>query len=340
MSNADAYLDAGDSRSESDRGYDSEAAELSKGRASLNKNGERPSKRRMIAADFYESEGSETDDVEEVEISSQRQAVRLPDARSQPLQEQDEKNEERLSTTKPPKTRKRSSTGDTPLTAAKVSKQKKPKKSSRPGVIYLSSLPPYLKPSALRNLLTQRGFEPINRLFLAPSSKAKLTSKKNSRQLYSEGWIEFASHKTARRCAEGLNASPIGGKKGGFYHDDLWNIKYLRDMGWDELMAGVQNERREEEIRQDQERRVIAEESKSFIEGVAEAKRKEGMERKRKGKKGGLDDDTDMAAAEPRRTWRQYDVKEARDAGRLSKKAGKAEKPRISDDVSRVLGLI
>ena len=41
------------------------------------------------------------------------------------------------------------------------------------------------------------------------------------------GWIEFADKKIARQVAESLNNTLIGGKKGGFYHDDTWNLKYL-----------------------------------------------------------------------------------------------------------------
>ena len=113
-------------------------------------------------------------------------------------------------------------------------------KPKRCGVVYLSSLPPYLKPSALRNLLQQRGFQPITRIFLTPatsSSHAHSTSRSRKRQRYSEGWIEFPSHSLARRCAETLNATQIGGSKRSFYHDDVWNMKYLRGMRWDELMA-------------------------------------------------------------------------------------------------------
>lgn len=42
------------------------------------------------------------------------------------------------------------------------------------------------------------------------------------------GWIEFADKKIAKQVAESLNNTPIGGKKGDFYHDDIWNLKYLK----------------------------------------------------------------------------------------------------------------
>lgn len=43
------------------------------------------------------------------------------------------------------------------------------------------------------------------------------------------GWIEFADKKVAKQVAESLNNTAIGGKKGDFYHDDIWNLKYLKN---------------------------------------------------------------------------------------------------------------
>ena len=205
---------------------------------------------------------------------------------------------------------------------------KKQKKEKTPGVVYLSSLPPYLKPSALCNLLRQRGFEPITRLFLTPASKHKHSSKKSSRQLYSEGWIEFANKKTAKRCADALNAQLVGGRKGGFYYDDLWNMKYLKGMAWDELMSGIREERREQEGRRDEERRKIANETRSYIEGVEQGKRLEGMKKKRKLKKsvGAADDDV-------QRVWRQHEV--AQDRKERPKSA-----PQFDPEVQSVLSKI
>ncbi|KIW21036.1 hypothetical protein PV08_01615 [Exophiala spinifera] len=297
------YLDRGLSdESENDAGYDSEAAELSKTA--------RSSKRRKI------------DHSPSVEDEEQRRPSSSPTPpRDLPKDSEDENSGN---------THHKAATSES-LKSTKDSKQKKkPKKEVIPGVIYLSSLPPYLKPSALRNLLEQRGFSPIKRLFLAPASKHKSSSKKNSRQLYTEGWIEFASKKTARRCAESLNAQQVGGKKGGFYHDDVWNMKYLRGMQWEELMAGIREEKREEEGRRDEDRRVIARDTKMFVEGVEEGRRREGMKRKREKKGGTIDSDADASI---QRTWRQAEVK-GRDRSDQVKEKG------ISEDVKQVLGKI
>lgn len=307
------YLDHGLSdESDNDAGYDSEAAEVSKaGRAS---------KRRKIERDSTEDE-EEADKVK-VEVEAPNAAAASQDKR------QSRGHGERQNTDPLSQDPSADSSRATTSTSKKKKKDKSKDKEAVPGVIYLSSLPPYLKPSALRNLLEQRGFSPIKRLFLSPASKHKSGSKKNSRRLYTEGWIEFASKKTARRCAEALNAQVVGGRKGGFYHDDVWNMKYLKGMRWEELMAGIREEKREEEGRRDEERRLIARETKRFIEGVEEGRKREGIKRKRELKGAG------DANADLKRTWRQVEAKGGKNNNTPQEKGG------ISDDVKEVLGKI
>jgi len=110
------------------------------------------------------------------------------------------------------------------------------------------------------------------------------------------------------------------------------------------LMAGVREEKREEEGRRDEERRVIARETKMFIEGVEEGRRREGMKRKRalKGARKGTDGDSavqhgDGEGDEVKRTWRQNEVK-GKHVGR--DKSGRPGEERISDEVNQVLGKI
>lgn len=303
------YLDAGLSDSNHEEGYDSEAAEYSKART----------KRRKTSSSGIESSAQAV-------ISNREGGNTVPASFSVPSDEDQQLSLPQTSSTK---------ASDKPSKRTKILK---------PGVIYLSSLPPYLKPSALSNLLTQRGFSPITRLFLAPTSKAKNhhSSTRSSRQLYSEGWIEFKSKKTAKRCAETLNATTIGGRKGGFYHDDIWNMKYLRGVGWDDLMAQVREERREEEVRRTEERGQIARETKEFIEGVEMGKVTRGIEKSRMKQrlKGDTAEGTknrrnDVDDASGRRTWRQYRVQESGGSG------GQAgDSTAVKDDVKRVLSKI
>ena len=180
------------------------------------------------------------------------------------------------------------------------------KKVKRPGVIYLSSLPPYLRPSALKNLLGQRGFEPITRVFLTPASSSSHHGKNRKRKTYAEGWVEFASHSMARKCAETLNANVIGGLKRGWYHDDVWNMRYLRGMAWDELMSGIREERREEEGRRTEERQRVNSEAKQFL---ADVERSKVLETKRKKREERGQSAAMPADNGPKTTlWRQFDV--------------------------------
>lgn len=49
---------------------------------------------------------------------------------------------------------------------------------------------------------------------------------------------------SCKAIAESLNNTLIGGKKRNYYHDDIWNLKYLRKFKWDHLTEKVAYERR------------------------------------------------------------------------------------------------
>ena len=154
------------------------------------------------------------------------------------------------------------------------------------GVIYLSRIPPFMRPSTLKHLLTPYGT--INRLFLTPEPAAsyarRLKGGGNKKRSFVDGWVEFASKKHAKICAETLNGEIIGGKKGGWYHDDIWNIKYLRGFKWSDLMEQVQGEERMREGRMRAELQKEMRERKVFLGNVEMAKKEAGMEAKRKTK--------------------------------------------------------
>lgn len=311
MAKGNDYLDQGFSdASDAESGYDSEAAEISKTER-------RGTKRRKLSHSSASSDGGDQDDDQVISAKEQLSPVKKG------LLAKSIQQDEQLDI--------QGHEIDYKIKSASSDlskKSRKPKKEKTPGVVYLSSLPPYLKPSALRNVLAQRGFEPITRLFLTPASKHKQGSKKSSRQLYTEGWIEFASKKTAKRCAEALNAQLVGGKKGGFYYDDLWNMRYLKGMAWDELMAGIRGERREEEGRRDEERRRVAQETRAFVEGVEQGKRLEGMKRKRQKQK----KDNEGNEDDVQRVWRQHEV--ARDNKKTTE--GKSVDPQVQQVLSKI----
>ncbi len=56
--------------------------------------------------------------------------------------------------------------------------------------------------------------------------------------------MEFADKKIARNVAESLNNTNMGDRKGDYYHDDIWNLKYLRKFKWEYLTEKFAYERR------------------------------------------------------------------------------------------------
>lgn len=183
----------------SDRGYDSETnATESKGRAV---------KRRR--QDFFnlQSDDDELDEDEENEDADSRADLakgRKKTKTEADLTSEDDQTEGGVSLTpQSPSSKKATKSTSKPL---KVPKKKKT------GVIYLSSLPPYLKPHSLKKMIEARGFVPITKIFLAPLLPSSSGPKRrgNKRKLYTDGWIEFASKKTAKIAAETLNANIIG----------------------------------------------------------------------------------------------------------------------------------
>ena len=61
----------------------------------------------------------------------------------------------------------------------------------------------------------------------------------NKKRKYTEGWVEFTDKHIAKWVAEALNNRPVGGKKSSYYHDDLWNIKYLSKFRWTHLTEKI-----------------------------------------------------------------------------------------------------
>ena len=113
---------------------------------------------------------------------------------------------------------------------------------SKTGVIYLSRIPPRLSPQKLRELLVPYGSK-VLRVFLAPETTAEYTRRIKSggskKKQFKEGWVEFEDKKVAKKVAEMLNAQRIGGKKGDFWYDDLWCLKYLPKFKWHHLTEQI-----------------------------------------------------------------------------------------------------
>ncbi|KAB8077043.1 hypothetical protein BDV29DRAFT_70957 [Aspergillus leporis] len=327
------FLDVvSDDEEDNDRGYDSEAAEESKGRLM---------KRRRTQSHQNESEQSASDNGAESDINSEEDR-KISKTKGKPKRTTDDDDEDYDDESAD----NLDQYLDVAAQETKKTKQKllldkgKPPKKNKTGVVYLSSLPPYLKPFALKSLIETRGFSPITKVFLTPSVRSASAPRRrsNKRKTYTDGWVEFASKKTAKLCAETLNASIVGGRKGGWYHDDVWNMKYLKGFKWADLMEQVQRERSEREARQRIEDTRARKEDKIFLQGVETGKVLDGMQKKNEEKRK-RQMETGDAGGKPlgdlkiRRTFKQNEVKRGRDTindGQVSLEA----------DTKRVLGKI
>lgn len=168
----------------------------------------------------------------------------------------------------------------------------------KPGIIYISRIPPGMSPSKLKSLLLKalpthnaKG-EPtqIGRLFLQPENalvakaRAAKQSKKKTRRIFTEGWVELPYRKLAKRAAETLNGMPmIPPSNAGTmskrkatnrdpYASDLWALKYLPSFKWDDLTSQLATERAARRERELQEIRRSKKEAEGYMDAVAKAK--------------------------------------------------------------------
>eukprot|EP00823_Brevimastigomonas_motovehiculus_P006182 TRINITY_DN5005_c0_g1_i2.p1 TRINITY_DN5005_c0_g1~~TRINITY_DN5005_c0_g1_i2.p1 ORF type:complete len:332 (+),score=122.85 TRINITY_DN5005_c0_g1_i2:91-1086(+) len=166
-------------------------------------------------------------------------------------------------------------------------KKSKEKKEVKPGVIYLSRIPPYMRPQKLRHLLCQ--FGDVGRMFLTPEDASIAAKRKkfkgNRARKFVDGWVEFLDKRIAKRVALMINNTPIGGKKRSFYRDDIWNIKYIKGLKWHHLTERIANERqaREQKIRQAMAR--AKRENEALLEKVQKGKTIAAIEQRKLQKK-------------------------------------------------------
>jgi len=112
------------------------------------------------------------------------------------------------------------------------------------GVVYISRIPPGMRPTKVRHLMS--GYGEVGRVYLQQEDakraylRKKYTATKKAH--YTEGWVEFKNKKVARSVAEMLNAQPIGGKKGTRWRDDVWTMKYLPKFKWNMLTEQIAHE--------------------------------------------------------------------------------------------------
>lgn len=217
------------------------------------------------------------------------------------------------------------------LTPEKLEKEQK--RIKRTGVCYLSRIPPYMKPSKLRSVLTR--FGSIDRLFLKPEDNAiyhkRVKYGGNKKKNFTEGWVEFLSKKDAKLCASTLNANKLGGKKTSYYYDDIINIKYLSGFKWADLTQQIA---KENEVRQAKLNLELSQQkklNKSYVENVEKSKMIKNIQKRR------LEQSQDNVRQEEiRRSFKQRKVRSTRADAKEELK----EKSKPNDKLSGVLSKV
>ena len=322
------FLDGDESEEEIDRGYDSDAAEESRGAI-----GGRGSKRRKVDSDDEELASDDdksfhsldVDDGEPTEAPKNPVAISQSEEAAAPIASITKLDHSGFSA------------ADFATTAATTPKQfaAAAKAARKSGVLYISRVPPFMKPQTLRHFLTPYAQKGLGRIFLTPEDHVaharRVRSGGNKKKSYTDGWVEFTSKTEAKDAAEMLNGNIIGGKKGNFYHDDLWNVKYLHGFKWADLTEQISTENAERAARLREEVRKTRKENKAFVQDVERGKMLEGVERTKAARGEG-----DEEASTEGKKRRAMEFKQRKVKSRDKDDRGKKQ----SADLTRVLGKI
>lgn len=206
--------------------------------------------------------------------------------------------------------------------------EKYKEKLEKRGVIYMSRVPPFMKPNKARSVFEQYG--EVTRLYLAEEDATRRQKRKehggNGSKQFSEGWIEFADKKVARAVADSLNNKCIGGKKGNFYHDDIWNLKYLKGFKWDLLTEKFAYEKRVKEqklkVAMDQARRT----NEDISQLIEQTKVRKHVEQRHKNKRSV--DETNSASAAATEADERFS-KRVKQAQPLAKNYGETKEAKV-----------
>lgn len=80
----------------------------------------------------------------------------------------------------------------------------------------------------------------VERIYLKPENESRRHERKaqggNFQRRYIEGWLEFVDKELAKFVAASFNGQNIGGKKSDRHYDDSWNIRYLKNFKWEDLV--------------------------------------------------------------------------------------------------------
>ncbi|KAJ3010383.1 Activator of basal transcription 1 [Thoreauomyces humboldtii] len=231
-------------------------------------------RRKPVSAGAGVGSGSE----DEADSDAEQERAEDEAADDEQVQEEDDPNNVTSAETLVRSTRIRKAA---PLSAKALARFEAKQKAS--GVVYLSRIPPFMRPVKLRQLLSRYG--QLGRLYLA-AEDAKTAARRakyrhNRRVNYTEGWVEFLDKSVARATAQHLNGTTIGGKKRSFYYDDLWNVKYLPKFKWNDLTDQIAYELKVRDQKLRTEMQLAKRETQAYVKNVGRAKMVAALEDKR-----------------------------------------------------------
>ena len=212
------------------------------------------------------------------------------------------------------------------------------------GVVYLGTIPPFMKPTKLRQLLGE--FGETDRMYLAPEDPAARARRKraggNTGKKFLEGWVEFRDKKEAKKCAEMLHGRQVGGKRRSAHYYDLWNIRYLPKFKWDNLTEEMEYQKALKEKKMQLELAVAKKERDFFLAKMDQAKALEAMKErraKRRAQEGAVENETEEEALQ--RYYREKEEEEKAERKRILRtfKQKAVENPTFVDETKELANM-
>ncbi|KAI1819842.1 hypothetical protein F4861DRAFT_534143 [Xylaria intraflava] len=280
------YLDVDESDDDGSQGYDSETERVQKG----------SSKRRKLDQDEDDEPLSADEDLQDGEDSEQ-----YGELAEEEKDEDEVEHKESASKEKPAS--KISNLQELSRTLTKKNLVATEKAVKRSGVIYISRIPPFMKPGVVRSIFER--FGKINRVYLTPEDSQvrarRLQQGQNRKKNFNEGWLEFINKADAKSAVELLNGTTLAeiglAKKRSYYRDDIWSLRYLNGFKWHNLTEQIAAESAERQSRMRAEISKATRENKEFVRNVQKGKELEGIQSKAAAKKTKEPKEVENAAA-------------------------------------------
>jgi len=166
--------------------------------------------------------------------------------------------------------------------------QQEEAKEDRRGICHVAAIPNSMSHPEFKRIMEK--FGEIGRYYMQPEdAKDRLRRKRSGgekRIRYTEAWVEFAERKLAKRVAESLHGTQIGGhKRRARWHGDIWNIRYLPKFKWTQLREGATYNKVVRRARFEQKLNQATRENNAYLDRVHEHKVRGQIEERRSSKR-------------------------------------------------------